>query len=287
MSRTGRRSWPRCAGGDKEGCELLAPLTLLGSPVLSTRTPAQQPASPLAPPQASDKLVVLEVQSQLVCQTGFDEEPELHWEADRRAAMEPCRGLKHAFARIARECQDVVFLSLEASRRAGASFECWGPRTGGHEGGATRSPRCRPALPAVGRCPPFENCPGGLCCACDTPTAAPSLQADSDEGSELCDRLGIEVLPTVQFWRGGQKLWEHRGVANLQQDLGEGAPRGWGWGWGGRRRPCIQRAGAAPAWCAQVLHSWVTACCLTSCCSACGHWCWLPQGCGAILITPK
>ncbi|KAL4424978.1 hypothetical protein ABPG77_002863 [Micractinium sp. CCAP 211/92] len=109
--------------------------------------------------KAGDKLVVLEVQSQLVCQTGFDEEPELHWKADRQAAMDPCRGLKHAFARIARECQDVVFLSLEA---------------------------------------------------------------DTDDGSELCERLGIDVLPTVQFWRDGQKLWEHRGVANVQQDLGEG-----------------------------------------------------------------
>ncbi|KAL4457874.1 hypothetical protein ABPG75_012739 [Micractinium tetrahymenae] len=109
--------------------------------------------------KAGDKLVVLEVQSQVVCQSGFDEEAELQWRADQRAAMEPCRGLKHSFARISRECQDVAFLSLEA---------------------------------------------------------------DSDEGSELCDRLGIEVLPTVQFWRDGQRLWEHRGVANLQQDLGEG-----------------------------------------------------------------
>ncbi len=81
-------------------------------PTQSARCPT--PADRL---QAGDKLVVLEVQSQLVCQTGFDEEPELHWKADRQAAMDPCRGLKHAFARIARECQDVVFLSLEASRR--------------------------------------------------------------------------------------------------------------------------------------------------------------------------
>jgi len=58
-------------------------------------------------------LVVLEVQSQSVCQSGFDEEPELQWKADQKAAMAPCSGLKHSFARVARECTDAVFLSLE------------------------------------------------------------------------------------------------------------------------------------------------------------------------------
>ena len=52
-------------------------------------------------------------------------------------------------------------------------------------------------------------------------------QADTDEGQEACDRLGVEVLPTLQFWRDGAKLWEHRGIVELDQDLAEGA-RAWG-----------------------------------------------------------
>lgn len=82
------------------------------------------------------------------------------------------------------------------------------------------------------------------------PPASPRSQADSDQGSELCDRLGIEVLPTVQFWRDGQRLWEHRGVVNLQQDLGEGEM----WRAQGARAPgeagagAIGRAGCTARW---------------------------------------
>ena len=47
-------------------------------------------------------------------------------------------------------------------------------------------------------------------------------QADTDEGKEACDALGVDVLPTLQFWRHGKRLWEHRGILQLQQDLGEG-----------------------------------------------------------------
>lgn len=48
------------------------------------------------------------------------------------------------------------------------------------------------------------------------------LQADTEEGQAACDKLGVEVLPTVQFWRDKKKLWEHRGILHLEQDLGEG-----------------------------------------------------------------
>lgn len=109
--------------------------------------------------RAGNKLVVLEVQSQTVCQTGWDEEPELQWEADRKAALEPCRELKHVFLRTARDCPDVVFLTLDA---------------------------------------------------------------DDEEGAGLQEKLGIEVLPTVQFYREGNLLWEHKGYPVMQQNLGEG-----------------------------------------------------------------
>lgn len=68
--------------------------------------------SRLAPLQAGDKLVVLEIQSEEQCQTGYPE-AELQWKADKSAAMERCRDLKHSFARTARECGDVVFLAIE------------------------------------------------------------------------------------------------------------------------------------------------------------------------------
>jgi hypothetical protein len=63
--------------------------------------------------QAGKKLVVLEVQSQSICQSGRGEEPELHWKADKEAALEPCKELKHVFLRTARDCSDVVFLELD------------------------------------------------------------------------------------------------------------------------------------------------------------------------------
>lgn len=108
---------------------------------------------------AGDRLVVVEVRSEIVCQTGFDEEPELQWKEDQQAALQPCRALKHTFQRTARDCPDVVFLAADA---------------------------------------------------------------DSDEGELLCDRMGVDVLPTLQFYRNGNLLWEHKGVVQLDQDLGEG-----------------------------------------------------------------
>ena len=50
------------------------------------------------------------------------------------------------------------------------------------------------------------------------------MQADGEEGHAACDALGVDVLPTVQFWREGHKLWEHRGIVELDQNLGEGEP---------------------------------------------------------------
>jgi hypothetical protein len=48
------------------------------------------------------------------------------------------------------------------------------------------------------------------------------VQADDPDAGSLLDSLGIEVIPSVQFWKGGKLLWEHRGVNQLEQDLGEG-----------------------------------------------------------------
>ncbi|MEW5306069.1 MAG: hypothetical protein WDW36_008566 [Sanguina aurantia] len=115
---------------------------------------------------AESKLVVLEIQCEAVCETGFDEpEPEALWKLDaikmREMELGRCKQVKHVFQRIARECPDVTFLHME-------------------------------------------------------------VDAQSDEGEELCDRLGVEVLPTLQFYRNGVKLYEHRGVVEMEQGVGEG-----------------------------------------------------------------
>ena len=57
------------------------------------------------------------------------------------------------------------------------------------------------------------------------PPRAPA-PADTDGGQAACDRLGVDGLPTLQFWRDGAKLWEHRGIIELDQDLAEGARGG-------------------------------------------------------------
>ena len=98
-----------------------------------------------------------------MCDSGLCEEAELVWKEDAAAAAAAartrCAAIKHTFARTARDCPSVVFLSLDA---------------------------------------------------------------DGDAGGRAADELGVSVLPTVQFWRGGQKLWEHRGFTEMEQDLGEG-----------------------------------------------------------------
>lgn len=48
------------------------------------------------------------------------------------------------------------------------------------------------------------------------------MQADTEEGEQACKELGIDVIPTVQFWKEGNKLWEHKGIVQLDNNLGEG-----------------------------------------------------------------
>lgn len=62
--------------------------------------------------QAGDNLVVLEVESTEVCQTGLDE-VEHHWKEDKEAALNPCKKLKHVLQRTARDSPDVRFVTLE------------------------------------------------------------------------------------------------------------------------------------------------------------------------------
>ncbi len=58
-------------------------------------------------------LMVLEAESTTVCQTGFEEEAEIHYKVDQEAALAPCQVIKHVFQRTARDSPDVKFLALE------------------------------------------------------------------------------------------------------------------------------------------------------------------------------
>ena len=71
--------------------------------------------------QAADNLVVLEIESAQICQTGFDEEPEIHYKVDQEQALAPCRKIKHVFQRTARDSPDVKFLALEVASQPGSS----------------------------------------------------------------------------------------------------------------------------------------------------------------------
>jgi hypothetical protein len=58
-------------------------------------------------------LVVVEVESDSLCQTGYEEEAEIQYKVDQEAALAPCRVIKHVFERTARDSPDVKFLALE------------------------------------------------------------------------------------------------------------------------------------------------------------------------------
>ena len=75
-----------------------------------------------AGPQSKESLVVVEVSSEEVCQTGLEEEAEVHWQQDQKQVQkeleEMCSQIKHVFQRTARECTDVKFVLIDVSQSA-------------------------------------------------------------------------------------------------------------------------------------------------------------------------
>jgi hypothetical protein len=45
---------------------------------------------------------------------------------------------------------------------------------------------------------------------------------DDETGDALKAQLGVEMLPTLQFIRHGQVLWQEQGYEGMEQDMGEG-----------------------------------------------------------------
>jgi len=119
-----------------------------------------------------DHLVVLEVDSDLLCETGLDEETEAAEIAQRTAGgfmnikgarvdpMDACVRLKHSFQRCARDCQDALFLNLNVD--------------------------------------------------------------ESNDALALSKKLGVETFPSLLFFKGGQKVWEHKGAIEATGDLAAG-----------------------------------------------------------------
>jgi len=115
---------------------------------------------------AGDKLVILEAYSEDACDLGLDSsswEQAPTWNDAAHAhdaAYEPCTRLNHTIARVARECEDVSFITIDAD--------------------------------------------------------------ESLEAKQLCAELGCSVMPTVQFWKNRENVYQVNGAAGADQEVGEG-----------------------------------------------------------------
>ena len=156
-----------------------------------------------------------------MCQSGLEEEDqkEYHWKIDQeqaaKEAMNRCVDIKHTFQRIARDCADATFLSVMVRDRVL-------PREAPLHEIPLQHPLVCACMCAHGGV--LHSTP--RTCTRPTQTRDPispllylsnsPMQVNDDpspETSALCDELGVDVLPTLQFWRNGSKLWEHRGEA--------------------------------------------------------------------------
>eukprot|EP00210_Caulerpa_lentillifera_P006676 g6379.t1 len=159
---SGRRVIVRCTGRENETAEETLKRRLRESQQVEQRVVELQTHSEFEN-KSDDALVVLEVSSDVLCETGLEEEVEYHWKNEQKEKQaqldEVCSQIKHVFQRTARECKDVKFFAID----------------------------------------------------CDT-----------ENGSLLSDELQIDTVPTLQFYRKGQLLWEHKGVLHLERNINEG-----------------------------------------------------------------
>lgn len=45
----------------------------------------------------------------------------------------------------------------------------------------------------------------------------------AEDSHGVLKELGVDVLPTLRFYKSGNIVFEHKGTVHLEQDLGEGA----------------------------------------------------------------
>jgi hypothetical protein len=48
------------------------------------------------------------------------------------------------------------------------------------------------------------------------------LPPDDMGGTELKQRLGVELVPCIQFIRHGRVVWQEQGFLGMEQDMAEG-----------------------------------------------------------------
>ena len=74
----------------------------------------------------------------------------------------------------------------------------------------------------------MRSCGHRMCCFCSALGHARMCcflrRRTRTRGRRRVTGWGVNVLPTLQFWRDGAKLWEHCGIVELDQDLAEGVP---------------------------------------------------------------
>ena len=125
-ARAGRPALPRRApalaaraaakaAGVEEGAEAAAERRARESARVEERTVSVTSAGEFDAQlrEAGERLVVVEVESEEVCQWGTEtEEQDNYWKQPKEVVFEPCVRLKHVFQRCARDCEDVRFLNL-------------------------------------------------------------------------------------------------------------------------------------------------------------------------------
>jgi hypothetical protein len=165
---------------------------------------------------AGERVVVLELVSDRVCDPNAEPRPEAQWKDDEN--MAPCAAMRGGLQRVSRDCPDVLFLSLN-----GACLQLRALRA--------RAARVRRAWDRESlHAPPQPLFHSQLMPSCDMlpfpfPFPFSSLNAppaDDEASSELCAELDVSVFPTIQFYRAGALLWQTCGHDSGLQDAAEG-----------------------------------------------------------------
>lgn len=79
-----------------------------------------------------------------------------------------------------------------------------------------------PQAVAAAKCANIKHTFQRVARECSDATFLMHNASDTPESKAILGALGVDVLPTLQFWRNGKMLWEHRGASGAESDLAEG-----------------------------------------------------------------